>query len=572
MSRKPTARYNLANKHPTLVMEWSSKNLRAPAEYTPSSGAKVWWKCKAGHEWEAAIYSRSKNGRGCPYCANQRISSNNSLAVRNPTLAKEWHATKNGKVKPSDVFPNSQKKYWWVCPLGHDYQATPNNRSHGKGCSFCNGVTPTKGSSAADLYPALLKEYSSKNEKPLSTYKPRSNKKVWWTCSAGHDWQAVISSRSSNGVGCPYCKNRLVADSNSLAAVYPELLEEWDYEKNGTLTPHDVLWGSSQEVYWKCKRGHSFFVPVARRTHEGRGCSKCTGHSSRSELRFFAETAHVFTDVRHRYKIAGTEADIFIPSLSLAVEYDGAYYHKTMLKRDREKNRVLKDAGVTLIRLRERSLKLLGPNDVQIHEVKHLRKSDVDTLMMKILEVAQNATTSVRRTIEAYIKKKSFRADAHYHQLLQAVPGPSEIKNSVAANIRISAEWNYERNAPLRPEQIHKRSGMKVWWKCNKSHEWQATVDKRTSGRNCPYCSNKRIGYGNSLADVAPDVAKEWYQLGNGDITPSMVTAGSYKKVWWICSNGHKFRTAVVGRVRRRTGCKHCPGIGKNKPYTEPNI
>ena len=32
-----------------------------------------------------------------------------------------------------------------------------------------------------------------------------SNKKVWWRCAHGHEWQAVIGSRH-NGRGCPNCR------------------------------------------------------------------------------------------------------------------------------------------------------------------------------------------------------------------------------------------------------------------------------------------------------------------------------------------------------------------------------
>ena len=31
-----------------------------------------------------------------------------------------------------------------------------------------------------------------------------SNKKVWWKCSKGHEWQAIIANRNE-GRGCPYC-------------------------------------------------------------------------------------------------------------------------------------------------------------------------------------------------------------------------------------------------------------------------------------------------------------------------------------------------------------------------------
>ena len=36
-----------------------------------------------------------------------------------------------------------------------------------------------------------------------------SGQKVWWKCSKGHEWQAVINSRN-NGTGCPYCSSRKI--------------------------------------------------------------------------------------------------------------------------------------------------------------------------------------------------------------------------------------------------------------------------------------------------------------------------------------------------------------------------
>lgn len=54
-----------------LMAEWNwERNTNvAPSPLTLGSGQKAWWKCKKGHEWEAAILNRAK-GSGCPYCRN----------------------------------------------------------------------------------------------------------------------------------------------------------------------------------------------------------------------------------------------------------------------------------------------------------------------------------------------------------------------------------------------------------------------------------------------------------------------------------------------------------------------
>ena len=48
----------------------------------------------------------------------------------------------------------------------------------------------------------------------------------------------------------------------------------------------------------------------------------------------------------------------------------------------------------------------------------------------------------------------------------------------------IAQEWDYNLNKGVLPEQISFGSGKKVWWKCNKGHKWQASVNRRTSNNN----------------------------------------------------------------------------------------
>ena len=102
-----------------------------------------------------------------------------------------------------------------------------------------------------------------------------SNRSVWWRCSLGHEWKATVVSRQKNG--CPFCGNRAVLqDFNDLATVHPELLCEWDYDKNGTLLPTAIVFGSHRKVWWKCTFGHSWMAEVYSR-HVGIGCPFCSG-------------------------------------------------------------------------------------------------------------------------------------------------------------------------------------------------------------------------------------------------------------------------------------------------------
>ena len=48
------------------------------------------------------------------------------------------------------------------------------------------------------------------------------------------------------------------------------------------------------------------------------------------------------------------------------------------------------------------------------------------------------------------------------------------------------------RNKELTPMDVFANSGKKVWWRCSKGHEWEATIASRNCGRNCPQCAREK--------------------------------------------------------------------------------
>ena len=131
------------------------------------------------------------------------------LVYTHPKLAEEWHPTKN-KINPSAVLSGSDKKAWWICKEGHEWEASICNRSAGRGCPYCSNRRVGYGNDLSSVNPELSAEWHpSNNNKPPSEYLPFSNKKVWWLCKEGHEWEASIGNRSQ-GRGCPYCAKKSV--------------------------------------------------------------------------------------------------------------------------------------------------------------------------------------------------------------------------------------------------------------------------------------------------------------------------------------------------------------------------
>ena len=125
----------------------------------------------------------------------------------------------------------------------------------------------------------------------------------------------------------------------------------------------------------------------------------------------------------------------------------------------------------------------------------------------------------------------------------------------------IAAQWDYEKNYPLKPENFFVGSSRKkFWWKCPKGHEYQRSIIERTAkGHGCPYCSNHKIlvGY-NDLQTTHPELASEWLYEKNGELKPTDVTAGKAMKVWWKCKTCGREWEAYISNRSRGAGCSSC--------------
>jgi len=146
------------------------------------------------------------------------------------------------------------------------------------------------------------------------------------------------------------------------------------------------------------------------------------------------------------------------------------------------------------------------------------------------------------------------------------LPGENDLASQ---NPKIAAQWHPTKNGLLTPQKVTLYSNRRVWWICEKGHEYRMGVNERSSrGSKCPYCQNHKALEGfNDLATLEPAVAAQWHPELNGNLTPKMVVPGSHKKVWWQCNDGHVWQATVYSRTgHMKCGCPVCAGkIKKNK-------
>ncbi len=429
--RKVLVGFNdLATKMPELAKEWhpTQNGDLTPSDVTTGSNIKVWWKCAQGHEWQAQIVKRA-NGRGCPYCSNQRVKEKfNDLATKKPDLARQWHPTKNGNLTPKDVVCGSNIKVWWICEFGHEWEASVNKRVRGRGCPYCSRQKALSGTNdLATERPDLAKEWLFTKNGSLSPsmVTSGSNKKVWWKCPVCNgEYQARIADRVDS-TGCPYCAGKKVLFGfNDLESLRPDLAAEWHPTKNGDLTPSDVTCGSNIKVWWMCSSGHEWETRVISRALQGYGCPYCSGS-----------------------QVIVGETDLATTNPELV---NGWW--------DFDKN---SEIG-------------LSPK-----EVSRGSKTVVWWRCPK--------GHSFKQPIHKRTSRKLSCPVCTGHLTV------SGINDFATLFPEVAKEWHPTKNGDLKPSDFSKKNGRRVWWQCQYGHEWEQSIKERANGLGCPFCSSRRL-------------------------------------------------------------------------------
>ena len=471
-----------------LMEQWDyDKNTSEPSQFTAGSGKKAWWRCSKGHLWEASIVNRV-NGSNCPYCGNRKtLAGFNDLQTLYPEIAKEWAYEKNAPLQSSQFTPGSEKKVWWHCNKGHYWQALICNRVSGSNCPYCTGHSVLAGfNDLQTLNPELVKEWDwEKNDILPSQIAVMSGKAVWWRCEKGHSWKMTMCARGQ-GSKCPYCNNhKVLVGFNDLESQNPELVKQWDYEKN-TILPSQILYGAKKAVWWKCEHGHSWQARVSDRDRSNNShCPYCFGRRVHKG----------FNDLK-----------TLNPKLAKQWDYG--------------KNKLM-------------------PSQVTLWSGKKVWwKCDKG------------------HSWNMSVAERSSGRNCPYCMSRRLLPGFNDLET---CRSDIAKEWNFEKNT-LIPSQVFVGSNTSIWWKCSLGHSWEAAVCDRTSGGNgCPYCAGKKVLAGfNDLKTLKPQLADEWDYEKN-ELLPSQVTLFSQKLIWWKCKLGHSWKATVAARSRG-DGCPYCSG------------
>lgn len=342
---------------------------------------KLKWKClkeDCGEIFEIA-WTTAQSNHGCGFCKGFQAGLSNCLTTKNPELAKQWHPTLNGDLTPYDVTEFSNKKVWWQCDKGHEWEDQIISRSKYIDCPYCNHQRVSKEYNLLVINPVLSKEWDyNKNKKRPEDFLPNSDQKIWWQCcnNPKHKWEAPISRRNGGRKSnCPYCAGKLPSEDYNLLVYNPELCKEWDYKKNKK-KPEDYTPGSNKKVWWICKDCEfNWQADISNRNYSGNGCPRCSESKGEKQLDIILTKYNILHDSQYTFDdLIGTGGGLLkfdVPifwdeektNLRMLIEYDGKQHFEwikgMMTKKafeklqihDELKNQYCKNNNIKLLRI-----------------------------------------------------------------------------------------------------------------------------------------------------------------------------------------------------------------------------
>ena len=191
--------------------------------------------------------------------------------------SKNW--SPRNPCKPRYISKYSNKKYWFICECGHEFEIRLNDAVRGKWCQYCANQklcgeceSCYQKSFASD---PRSKYWSPKNIlKPLEVFK-HSSTKYWFNCYCGHEFEASLS-KVSDGKWCPYCANKKLC--GNCESCYQKSFASDPRSKywssRNILKPEEVFKYSLKKIWFDCYCNHAF-ESALNSISQGSWCPYC---------------------------------------------------------------------------------------------------------------------------------------------------------------------------------------------------------------------------------------------------------------------------------------------------------
>ena len=476
-------------------------------------------------------------------------------------LEIEFDTDANTPLTFDQLTPGRRAPVNWKCENGHSWPATVSNRLRGSACGFCTGKRLLKGyNDLQTKFPLIALQWDYEcNENGPDDYLAHSNAVANWKCENGHCWRAKINNRTSGETECPMCTGtRPIKGVNDLSTLFPWLISEWDYEKNGDKDPSDYLPKSNAYIHWRCKRGHEWETKIYHRT-DGSRCPYCMGLKAIQGETDLASLAPEIAQQWHPTKNHNHFPHEFTRYSHFEAYWicpEGHEYTSPIYRRSR-------GCGCSVC---DNKTVVQGVNDLAtfapeladewcIEENKGVLPTQValhsnNRYAWKCRECGHVWRASPNNRFSG----KGTGCPACHHHCV--VPNLTSLW---AMHPILAEEWDAGKNGK-EANAVAAYDNRAYFWKCIHGHSWPASPANRMKGTSCPYCAGKLPVVGvNDLMTVCLHLGKEWHPTKNMGQVPADYLPQSHEPIWWQCENGHEWQAEIYARTRG-SECPYCTG------------
>ena len=162
-------------------------------EYVNTS-TKMDYICPKGHKHSITL-SKFMSGRGCPYCANDKMSEER----RNDIEKIREKFKKEGYTLLTETYKNGKEILETLCPNGHIHKTSFNNFHKGQRCAKCYGKN------IKYTYEQVKEIFSKEGCELLSTSYENCKQKLEYKCPNGHTHEITLDKFVNKGDRCPHC-------------------------------------------------------------------------------------------------------------------------------------------------------------------------------------------------------------------------------------------------------------------------------------------------------------------------------------------------------------------------------
>ena len=190
------------------------------------------------------------------------------------------------------------------------------------------------------------------------------------------------------------------------------------------------------------------------------------------EQAIFHFVRQFFPEAVNREKVVGEgqkpiEIDIYIPSIKIAIEYDGKYWHSRKADQDNGKNKQLNDLGLYVIRVRDKGLPSLDPFNGRVFTLeKSFHREPLISIITDIIHLLSGFLSKEKRQL---LCEYSLTYDSFLKQVpsIEALLHLSTKENCFFDNSACSY-WDYSSNGELDPKTIETNENVLAWFICPK--------------------------------------------------------------------------------------------------------